>query len=180
MSTSRATWRRPSPLSRGGPVRLRRWREDDLPALVEALNDAEIARWMAFPSPFTEADGREFLARQGAASGSFAVTGENDALLGAVWVRDVGEGRGQLGYWTAAPARGRGVASEAVRQLVDRAFELGYHRLQLLVEPANEASVRVAENAGFRREGVMRGWMELRGSRPDLVMFALLPGDVRA
>ena len=178
MSTSRATWPRPSPLSSGGPVRLRRWREDDLTALVEALNEAEIARWMAFPSPFTEADGREFLVRQIAASGSFAVTGENDTLLGAVWVRDIGEGRGQIGYWTAARARGRGVGSEALRQLVDRAIELGYARLQLLVEPANAASARVAENAGFRREGVMRGWMELRGSRPDLIMYGLLPGDV--
>jgi [ribosomal protein S5]-alanine N-acetyltransferase len=178
MSTSRATWPRPSPLSSGGPVRLRRWREDDLPALVEALNDAEIARWMPFPAPFTETDGREFLARQVAASGSFAMTGENDALLGAVWVRDVGEGRGQIGYWTAALVRGRGVASEALRQLVDRAFELGYERLQLLVESANAASARVAENAGFRREGVMRGWMELRGSRADLIMYGLLPGDV--
>jgi RimJ/RimL family protein N-acetyltransferase len=165
-------------LSSGGPVRLRRWREDDLPALVEAFDDAEIARWMVFPSPFTEADGREFLARQGAGSGSFAVTGDGDELLGAVWVRDVGEGRGQIGYLTVAKARGRGVASEAVRQLVDRAFELGYERLQLLVEPANAASARVAENAGFRREGVMRGWMELRGSRPDLIMYGLLPGDV--
>jgi [ribosomal protein S5]-alanine N-acetyltransferase len=178
MSTSRATWPRPSPLSSGAPVRLRRWREDDLHALVEALGDAEIARWMVFPSPFTEADGREFLARQGAASGSFAVTGENDELLGAVWVRDVGEGRGQIGYLTVAEARGRGVASEALRQLVDRALEFGYERLQLLVEPANVASARVAENAGFRREGVVRGWMELRGSRPDLVMYGLLAGDV--
>jgi RimJ/RimL family protein N-acetyltransferase len=166
-------------LSSGEQVRLRRWREDDLNALVEAFDDAEIARWMVFPSPFTEADAREFLARQGAASGSFAVTGEAGELLGAVWVRDVGEGRGQIGYWTAAAARGRGVASQALRQLVDRGFELGYQRLQLLVEPANAASVRVAENAGFRREGVMRGWMELHGSRPDLVMYALLPEDVR-
>jgi ribosomal-protein-alanine N-acetyltransferase len=166
-------------LSSGGQVRLRRWREDDLDGLVEAFDDAEIARWMVFPSPFTEADAREFLARQGAASGSFAVTGEAGEVLGAVWVRDVGEGRGQIGYWTAAAARGRGVASQALRQLVDRGFELGYQRLQLLVEPANAASVRVAENAGFRREGVMRGWMELHGSRPDLVMYGLLPGDVR-
>jgi RimJ/RimL family protein N-acetyltransferase len=70
------------------------------------------------------------------------------------------------------------VASEALRQLVGRAFELGFARIQLLVDPENTASVRVAENAGFRREGVMRGWMDLRGSRPDLVMYALLPGDV--
>jgi RimJ/RimL family protein N-acetyltransferase len=157
---------------------LRRWREDDLPALVAAFDDEEIARWMIFPYPFTEADGREWLDRHLPALGSFAVTDEGGELLGAVWVRDVGEGRGQIGYWTVARARGRGAASGALRQLVDRAFKLGYERLQLLVDPANAASARVAENAGFRREGVMRGWMQLRGSRSDLVMYGLLPGDV--
>jgi len=166
-------------LSSAGPVRLRRWREDDLPSLVAAFDDEEIARWMIFPYPFTEADGRDWLDRHVPASGSFAVTAKDGELIGAAWVRDVGEGRGQIGYWTAARARGRGVASDALRQLVDRAFELGYERLQLLVEPANAASARVAENAGFRREGVMRGWMELRDSRPDLAMYGLLPGDVR-
>jgi ribosomal-protein-alanine N-acetyltransferase len=166
-------------LSSGGRVRLRRWREDDLPSLVAAFDDEEIARWMIFPYPFTEADGRDWLDRHVPASGSFAVTEEDGELLGAVWVRDVGEGRGQIGYWTAARARGRGVASGALRQLVDRAFELGYERLQLLVDPANAASARVAENAGFRYEGMMRGWMQLRSSRPDLAMYGLLPGDVR-
>jgi RimJ/RimL family protein N-acetyltransferase len=161
-------------------VRLRRWREDDLPALVAAFDDEEIAHWMVFPFPFTESDGREWLDRHVPASGSFAATDERGELVGAVWVRDVGEGRGQIGYWTAAKARDRGVASGALRQLVDRAFELGYERLQLLVDPANAASAHVAENAGFRREGVLRGWMELRGSRPDLVMYGLLPGDVGA
>jgi RimJ/RimL family protein N-acetyltransferase len=165
-------------LNSGEPVRLRRWREDDLSALVTAFDDEEIARWMVFAYPFAEADGREWLATHMPASGSFAVTAEDGELVGAVWVRDVGDGRGQIGYWTAAPARGRGVASGALRQLVERAFELGYLRLQLLVEPANTASARVAENAGFRREGVMRGWMALRDSRPDLVMYGLLPGDV--
>jgi ribosomal-protein-alanine N-acetyltransferase len=160
-------------------VRLRRWREDDLPALVAAFDDGEIARWMVFPYPFTEADGQDWLDRHVPASSSFAVTDDDGELLGGVWVRDVGEGRGQIGYWTAAAARGRGVASGGLRQLVDRAFELGYERLQLLVDPANVASARVAENAGFRREGVLRGWMELRGSRPDLIMYGMLPGDDR-
>jgi RimJ/RimL family protein N-acetyltransferase len=165
-------------LSSGEAVHLRRWREDDLPALVAALDDEAIAHWMVFASPFTEADGRQWLEVHAAVPGSFAVTGDEGELLGAVWVRDIDEGRGQIGYWTAAAARGKGIAGAALRQLVDRAIALGYARLQLLVEPENVASARVAENAGFRREGVMRGWMELRGSRRDLVMYGLLPGDL--
>jgi RimJ/RimL family protein N-acetyltransferase len=39
------------------------------------------------------------------------------------------------------------------------------------------ASQDAAEEAGFRREGVLRSWSELDGRRFDVVMFALLPGD---
>jgi RimJ/RimL family protein N-acetyltransferase len=159
-------------------VTLRRWREDDLPALVSAMNDAEIVRWMVFADPFTEEDGHRWLERHIPAPGSFVITGPDDDMLGAVWVRDAGEGRGQIGYWTAPRARGRGVASEGLRQLVAGAFGLGYERLQLLVDPANAGSVGVAENAGFVGEGVMRGWQELRGERADLIMYSLLPRDL--
>jgi RimJ/RimL family protein N-acetyltransferase len=161
-----------------GAVRLRAWRQDDLEALVEAMNDPEVVRRMVYPSPFTEQDGREALQLYSSAPGSFAVTDDDDGLLGAVWVRDVGEGRGQIGYWTRPHARGRGIGSEALRLLVPRGFGLGFARLQLLVDPENVGSVRVAENAGFRREGVLRGWMDLRDGRRDLIMYGLLAGDV--
>ncbi len=159
-------------------VRLRDWREDDIDAVVTAMNDPEIVRRMVFASPFTREHGRAFLERQMAGAGAYAVTDASDEVLGAVWVRDAGEGRGQIGYWTSPHARGRGAATEGLRRLVPRGFGLGYSRLQLLVDPGNVASVRVAEGAGFRREGVMRGWMELRGERLDLVMYALVPADV--
>jgi RimJ/RimL family protein N-acetyltransferase len=142
------------------------------------MGDDEVVRWMVFAHPFTEADGRRWLETHLPAEGSFVIAGPDDGLLGAVWVRDAGEGRGQIGYWTAPWARRRGAASEGLRQLVPRAFGLGYARLQLLVDPANAGSLAVAENAGFQREGVMRAWQELRDERPDLIMYSLLPRDM--
>ena len=38
--------------------------------------------------------------------------------------------------------------------------------------------MRVAERAGFIREGTLRNWYDLRGERRDAVMFSLLPGDL--
>jgi len=52
--------------------------------------------------------------------------------------------------------------------------EHGFARLQLIVEPENLASIRVAEKAGFRREARLRSYIELRGARRDVYMYALL------
>lgn len=50
--------------------------------------------------------------------------------------------------------------------------------MQLIVEPANAASIRVAENAGFRREALLRSYIELKGTRRDVYLYALLAEDV--
>jgi RimJ/RimL family protein N-acetyltransferase len=58
------------------------------------------------------------------------------------------------------------------------ARERGLGRLQLIVEPDNLASIRVAERAGFRREGRLRDYIELKGSRRDVYMYSLLPEEL--
>ncbi|ALO06192.1 Acetyltransferase, including N-acetylase of ribosomal protein [Streptomyces venezuelae] len=55
--------------------------------------------------------------------------------------------------------------------------DLRIPRLELYVEPWNTASVRTAERAGFQREGLLRGWQEVRSERRDMYMYALLDGD---
>jgi len=86
-----------------------------------------------------------------------------------------------IGYWTAPEARGRGLTSDALRTLT-RWFlgDAGAARVELVVEPANVGSVRVAEAAGFTREGVLRQRFVLRGRRADVVMYSMLPGDPAA
>jgi [ribosomal protein S5]-alanine N-acetyltransferase len=44
--------------------------------------------------------------------------------------------------------------------------------------PDNEASQRVAENAGFTREGLLRRYVEIKGERRDCVVYSLLPEDL--
>jgi ribosomal-protein-alanine N-acetyltransferase len=86
----------------------------------------------------------------------------------------------QFGSWVDPEARGRGIASTAVT-LISRGVlrELAPARLQLFTDVENEASMRVAERAGFTREGLLRNWYDLRGERRDAVMFSLLLGDAR-
>ena len=107
------------------------------------------------------------------------VDAATDQLLGSVGFGLEGHARAGFGYWTRKEARGRGVASRALRLLVRwAAGEHGLARMQLIVEPANAASIRVAENAGFRREALLRSYIELKGTRRDVYLYALLAEDL--
>ena len=80
--------------------------------------------------------------------------------------------------WRVAPdSLGRGFATEGVVALLDLAFApepagLGLHRVQANVVPTNVASLRVAEKAGFRREGTALRYLEIDGRWEDHIMFA--------
>jgi RimJ/RimL family protein N-acetyltransferase len=86
----------------------------------------------------------------------------------------------ELAYWTAPAARGRGLATAGLGHAAGFALEeLGAQRLWVEIDPANSASHRVAEKAGFTREGVFRAHCRDRrtGLRHDCVIYALLPGE---
>jgi RimJ/RimL family protein N-acetyltransferase len=155
----------------------------DAPALVEICQDPEIPRWTSVPSPYGDQDARAFIASTMSAGRpelSLAVEDcSSGALIGAVGLRLPAPGVGEVGYWVAAPARGRGVATRAVRLVCAWAFEkLPLARIQLHTLPGNEASERVAERAGFTREGLLRSFAEMKGKRVDITMFSLLPGEL--
>ncbi|GAA3085783.1 GNAT family N-acetyltransferase [Streptosporangium carneum] len=88
-------------------------------------------------------------------------------------------GTTEIGYGVHPLHRGRGYAPEAVRGLTRWAFDsTALHRIELRANLDNVASLRVAEKAGFVREGVLRlAAMEKDGPR-DVVVFGLLRSDL--
>jgi RimJ/RimL family protein N-acetyltransferase len=153
----------------------------DVPAIVAVCQDPDLARFIpGFPSPYRDRDARAWLAsrRNAEASQTFLIVNETSGdLYGAIEVR-LGE-TGSIGYWIAKDARGRGVATRATRLLARWAVtEGGVERLELTTHPENIASQRVAEKAGFTREGVLRGHTRFREGRRDSVMYSLLPADL--
>jgi RimJ/RimL family protein N-acetyltransferase len=157
---------------------LREPTQEDVAAITAACQDPEIPRWTRVPSPYTEDHARAWLASGG--EDRFLITDrETGELLGSVGLRPDGDGAGEIGYWVKREARGRGVAARAVRLVSEWGLrERGLARISLMTEPENVPSQRVAEKAGYRREGVLRSWMELKGERREFVMFSLLPGDL--
>lgn len=88
---------------------------------------------------------------------------------------------GNVGYWVRPSARGRGITPAAVRLLARFAFEvLALNRMEIVIEPANPASRRVAEKVGACLEGVLRARVQNRDEARDALMFSLVPSDLAA
>ncbi|MFF5704471.1 GNAT family N-acetyltransferase [Streptomyces sp. NPDC012794] len=145
---------------------LRPWRQEDVPALVEAYADPVLRHRTADPV-CGEADGRRWVEGQcrdreaGLRFGFAVLEGETGPLVGGVVLKRPAPGgpSAEVGYWTAAHARGRGVAPRALGALTDWAFETfagrGLERLDLLHQEDNEASCRVARKCGYLLRGTL-------------------------
>jgi RimJ/RimL family protein N-acetyltransferase len=169
------------------PLLLRGFRRTDLGDLVAGYNDPQSRRFLPqAPSPFTRADGEWYL--RAFAPAAFAEGGAayaiadpaTDRLLGGIGVSGVQPIRGQaeIGYWVGPWARGRGIATAAVRALTAHAFDNGLARMELLTHWENTTSQRVALASGYRREGVRRAALPDRdGGRDDLLAYARVLGD---
>jgi len=133
------------------------------------------------PEGFARSWYERYEARRADGTGeAFAIAGDDGAFLGLALAPtiDVEAAEAELGYIVAAPARGRGVASEALELLTRWAFdERGVQRAYLIIDVGNPASKRVAERAGYRLEGVMRNTYLKQGRRADTELWSRLPGD---
>ncbi|MFG2620583.1 GNAT family N-acetyltransferase [Streptomyces sp. NPDC048507] len=143
---------------------LRPWRRADVPALRRAYADPVLRRRTRYPVD-SESDGLMFVEdhardRELGTRYGFAVLEEEAGLLvgATVLKRPAVTGpSAEVGYWTAAHARGLGVAPRALEALTAWAFGAfagaGLERLDLLHQEDNEASCRVAVKSGYGLEG---------------------------
>ena len=175
----------PDPPIAGEHVLLRGWRDSDAPDIARMFQDDEALRWTRAPKPYRDRDAIEWLMtlpnqmRRGDALPLAITDPANGELIGSIDLRFRGERRGEFGYVVGAWARGRGVGSSALRLYSAWAFEhLDVARLEVLVQPDNEASLAMAHRAGYSREGLLRSYSVVRGERKDMVMMSLLPADL--
>ena len=167
-------------------VRLREFREEDVPAVALACSDPLTQLYTRVPFPYDEDDARAFVIGgpgrrlAGEALDLAVADRSDDRLLGCVGllIDRHDADRAEIGYWVVPHERGRGVAGRALALLSRWAVtEGGYARLDLQAALANTASVRAAERCGFVREATLRdAWY--RGGRSDMALFSLLPADL--
>jgi len=163
----------------------RRLEERDIPVVAPAFRDPGIGGENGMP-PFDEEElhevVRELIPKLQARGVLFPYVIEDTAdgsIAGGVTLRHFDPMRGvvEVGYWLFEDARGRGLATQAVRAVAGEVFASGLWRIEAHVRIGNDASERVLERAGFTREGVARRLLRHEGRRVDAMLFSLLADE---
>ena len=166
-----------------GDIRLDPLTAQHAAAMDELARDEDVAPFTRIPTPVPEGFGERWVERytrgrdEGTNAG-FAIVdvGSGDFLGFMALVKlDLETQEAEAGYIVASRARGRGVATRALRMLTDWAFaELPLERIELLIGTDNPASEVVAQRCGYTREGVLR-WTYLKpGLRSDTIVYSML------
>jgi RimJ/RimL family protein N-acetyltransferase len=159
--------------------------ERDVPVVAPAFRDPGVGGEAGMP-PFTEDElygvMRELIPEMRARGVLFPYVIEDTTdgtVAGGVSLRQFDPMRGviEIGYWLFEQARGRGLATQAVRAFAREAFASGIWRIEAHVRIGNDASERVLERAGFTREGVARRLLRHGGERVDATVFSLLADE---
>ena len=162
---------------------LRPWDEGDFEVFYEMQRDEEVARWQ-YHGPRDEDESRrvfDYRKLSYEMGGNVAwiscavVAGGEVAGDLTLNVRSEDHRAGELGFIVHPRHQGKGYATEAARALLHWAFEeVGFHRIYGRAEPRNEASVRVMEKLGMRKEGhfVENEWV--KGEWQSDVLYAML------
>jgi RimJ/RimL family protein N-acetyltransferase len=168
-----------------GVVVLRELREDDRAVVLSTMADALVARWLNMPDRPADRDFDSLVrvARDGRLSGDridYAVTEAGvDVSLGAVIASRRHRDNYEVAYLAREEGRGRGLMTRAVRLLCEWLLDEGVGRIEVRTHPDNEASQKLAERAGFQREGLERKSIWLHDERVDAIVWSLLPSDPR-
>lgn len=165
---------------------IRKWELSDAAELAAALSNKKVQDNLrdGLPYPYTEQDGTDYISAMLAADENevfaFAITADH-RVIGSISVfrqGNIHRQTGELGYYIAEGYWGKGIMTEAVRQICAYVFE-NSDLLRIYAEPFahNAASCRVLEKAGFRYEGTLRGNAVKNGKVIDMRMYALLRAE---
>ncbi len=172
-----------------GNIVIRPFKPGDAQAVFDAIREsvAEISPWLRDVASVQSVDEVEtFIAlqpeniSQGLAYHCAITDLEGSAILGGCGLTQIHQNHrfANLYYWVRSSRTRQGIASRATRLTAHFGLAtLGLQRIEIVVEPTNTASLRVAEKAGAQREGILRNRLNSHGVPHDAVMFSLIPQD---
>ncbi len=170
-----------------GTISLRALRDSDAPLIAIAGGDSETQKWLPLPKPYTIEDAKRFISEisiqtQEVGTGIVFAIERQGSFVGCIDVKRAEwlNGDCEIGYWMMPEHRGRGFMTEAL-ELLSRwiLLEQGFARVEVRVATENASSQRVAEKAGFIREGIARQAGRVHGGRVDLIIFSRVSSDLR-
>jgi RimJ/RimL family protein N-acetyltransferase len=162
---------------------IRRFQDSDLNHLVAYRSNPEVERYQMWEN-YSEAKAQDLIdtvrQKEPGEPEAFQFALEAKAssqLIGDLMLRTEENDKrlGEIGYTLAPHAQGQGLATEAVQALIQYCFEtLSMHRLSATADPRNDASLRLLERLGFRREAYFIKSLWFKGDWADDVVYALL------
>jgi len=171
------------PILEAGRVRLRALSDQDIDALFTIFSNPEVMRYWSF-TPLIDRDAagallnstREGFERRWLMKWGVALR-DSDEVIGTVTLinLDFTHLRAEIGYALGRAFWGKGYIQEALRLLIEYAFQqLELHRIEADVDPRNAASIRTLERLGFKREGFLRERWQVGGEIQDALFYGLL------
>ena len=158
---------------------LRPFRLEDADDVFDYSSDEEWARYLPHvPQPYTRKAAEEKVARNVLESGDtnpgWAIV-LDQTLIGGIWLMDIQNDLGELGYELSREHWGKGLMPEAARAVVTWGFESRrLAKIHASTDSRNTRSERVLRKVGMRREGVFRSHFKARKGRSDSVHYGLL------
>ncbi len=105
-----------------------------------------------------------------------------DILVGGITLSNIRHGVAQccsIGYWIGEHYQNCGLTSDAVRAVVQFAFDtLNLHRVEAACLSSNQPSIRLLRRCGFTEEGYARRYLKINGIWQDHLLFAIVAGDL--
>ena len=168
--------------------RIRKWELSDAKDLAAALSNKKVQDNLrdGLPYPYTEQDGKDFISAMLSADENetfaFAITVDNTVIgsIGIFRQENIHRQTAELGYYIAEEYWGKGIMTEAVKQICKYVFAKS-DIIRIYAEPFayNIASCRVLEKAGFQYEGTLRSNAVKNGRVIDMEMYSLLKAEIK-
>lgn len=169
--------------------RIRKWELSDAKDLAVALSNKKVQDNLrdGLPYPYTEQDGKEFISAMLSADENetfaFAIM-VDDKVVGSIGIfrqGNIHRQTAELGYYIAEEYWGKGIMTEAVKQICEYVFA-NSDIIRIYAEPFayNIASCRVLEKVGFQYEGTLRSNAVKNGRVIDMEMYSLLKAEIKS
>lgn len=167
--------------------KIRKWELSDAADLAAALSNKKIQDNLrdGLPYPYTERDAVEYISAMLSADENetfaFAITVDGKVIgsIGIFRQGNIHRQTAELGYYIAEGYWGKGIMTEAVKQICRYVFEKS-DIIRVYAEPfaCNSASCRVLEKAGFQYEGTLRSNAVKNSEVIDMKMYSLLKTEI--
>ncbi len=167
--------------------KIRDWSLSDAAGLAAAISNKKVQDNLrdGLPYPYTEQDGVFYISSMLSADKNetfaFAIIVDEKAVgsIGVFRQGNIHRQTAELGYYIAEEYWGKGIMTDAVKQICEYVFG-NSDIIRIYAEPFayNVASCRVLEKAGFQYEGTLRSNAVKNGKVIDMKMYSLLKTDL--